>query len=207
MIATLRGALVHKEAGRAVIECGGVGYEVHLTAHAAAQLPALGGEVFLHIEESFAMYGGGATLYGFATPGERTMFCALRDHVPATGAKKALEYLDKAAKSLPDFRRAVLEKDARLLCAVFGFTKKTADKLIESLKDHLDAVAVPGAERIARAEESAVAQGAMAQALSALSALGYKGAEARAALAAVAQEKGGHELTAEQVVRLALKKL
>lgn len=207
MIASLRGTLVHKDLASAVLDCGGVGYEVHLAAHAAAALPAPGAEVFLFVEESFALYGGGAALYGFLTAAERGMFRTFRDHVPSTGAKKALEYLDKAMKSLPDFRRAIIEKDAKLLCGVFGFTKKTADKLVDALKDHLDAVPAAGAERFARSEGASLPDGALAQALSALAALGYKGSEARAALAAVAQENQPDGLTAERAVRLALKKL
>ena len=89
----------------------------------------------MHVAESVAMYGGGVTLYGFLTPSDKEMFLTLRDCVPGTGAKKALEYLDKASKSLPDFRRAVLEKDAKVLTGVFGFTRKTAERLIDALKE------------------------------------------------------------------------
>lgn len=207
MIASLRGTLLVKEAERVVVEAGGVGYEVFVTGATAAQLPPVGEDVFLQICESFAMYGGGATLYGFAAPADLSMFLAFRDHVPSTGAKKALEYLDKAAKSLPDFRRAILDKDAKILCGVFGFTKKTADKLIDALKDKLESVHVPGAERIGKSEVPALPSSSLSQALSALSALGYKPAEARAALSSVAEETSGGILEVEQLVRLALKRL
>lgn len=204
MIASLRGTVLSCGPGRLVLEAAGVGYEVSVTSAASAALRP-GEAAFLLVVESFGMYGGGSTLYGFATPADRDLFLAFRDSVPDTGAKKALEYLDKASKSLPDFRRAVLDRDARLLCAVFGFTKKTAAKLVESLRERLESVAVPGPERLARAGDRPEA--AMAQALSALSALGYKPAEARAALQAVAEEDPGSTLDAEGIVRLALKRL
>ncbi len=207
MIASLRGPVLSKEEGRVVVEAGGVGYEVFLTSAALSQLPAVGGEAVLHIEESFGMYGGGATLYGFVSPSERAMFRELRDNVPSTGAKKALEYLEKASKSLPDFRRAILDKDAKLLTGVFGFTKKTAERLIESLKDKLESVHVSGAEKLAPRDAADLATGALSQALSALSALGYKPGEARIALQSVSQDAGGRELAVEQIVRLALKRL
>jgi len=206
VIASLRGTVLSKAEDRAVVEAAGVGYEVFVTSTTSAQL-AIGHEGFLHIEESFGMYGGGATLYGFAAPSERAMFRELRDNVPSTGAKKALEYLEKASKSLPDFRRAILDKDVKLLTGVFGFTKKTAERLVESLKDKLEAVHVAGAERLVRADSADLGSAALSQALSALAALGYKPNEAKLVLQSVAQEAGGKELAVEQIVRLALKRL
>lgn len=205
MIASLRGSVLSVGEAKAVIEVAGIGYEVAMTAHALSQL-VVGREALVLVDESVAMYGGGVSLYGFLSPSEKSMFAAFRDEVPSTGAKKALEYLDKASKSLPDFRRAILEKDAKLLTGVFGFSKKTAERLIDSLKDKLEGVVVPGGERL-RPAEAPASTAAMSQALSALSALGYKPAEARAALAAVAEESSGRELAAEQIVRLALKRL
>ena len=207
MIASLRGTLLSKDAERAVVEAAGVGYEVSVTAATAAALPEPGRSVLLHVAESVAMYGGGVTLYGFLTPSDKEMFLTFRDCVPSTGAKKALEYLDKASKSLPDFRRAVLDKDAKVLNGVFGFTRKTAERLIDALKDEIEAVRVPGAERLTRAGGAALPAGAMNQALSALAALGYRSAEARAALSAVTDEHPGEALDAERIIRLALKRL
>ena len=126
MIASLRGTVVSKDLESLVLEVGGVGHEVHVTGATAARLPAPGAEALLLVAASYAMYGGGETLYGFLSQSEKEMFCAFRDEIPGTGAKKALEYLDKASKSLPDFRRAVIDRDEKLLCGVFGFSKKTA---------------------------------------------------------------------------------
>jgi holliday junction DNA helicase RuvA len=207
MIASLRGQVLVKELDRVILECGGVGYEVSITAATSSRLPGAGAQALLYIAESFAMYGGGATLYGFLAPSDRQLFEAFKEHVPGTGAKKALEYLDRASKSLPDFRRAILEKDAKLLTGVFGFTKKTADKLVEALKDKLEAVHVPGAEKLARSQVPEMGTAALSQALSALAALGYKPAEARTVLQAIAQDDPGHELPVEQIVRIALKRL
>lgn len=207
MIASLRGVVVAKDLESVVLEAGGVGREVHVTASTASSLPAPGGEAFLLVVPSYAMYGGGETLYGFLDASERAMFCAFRDEIPGTGAKKALEYLDKASKSLPDFRRAVLDRDEKLLCGVFGFTKKTATKLVEALKGKLEDVRVPGAPHIRKAAEPVPPTGAWAQALSALESLGYKPSEIRAALQALAEEHGGEEPAPELLVRRALKRL
>ena len=205
MIASLRGTILAKDDHRVIIEAGGVGYEVHVTAAGAAQLPEIGGEALLYISESFGMYGGGASLYGFPSLSDKAMFETFRDKVPSTGAKKALEYLERASKSLPDFRRAVIEKDHKLLTGVFGFSKKTAERLVESLKDGLDALPVPGIERLKHAPE--LPPSALSQALNALAALGYKPSEAKAALQAVAEDSRARELPVEQILRLALKRL
>lgn len=207
MIASLRGAVVSKDLESVVIETGGVGREVHVTASTASRLPGPGGEAFLLVLPSYAMYGGGETLYGFLDASEKAVFAAFRDEIPGTGAKKALEYLDKASKSLPDFRRAVLERDEKLLCGVFGFTKKTAAKIIEALKDKLGDVRVAGVPHLRRADEKPLPAGSWAQALSALEALGYKQGEVRAALQSLAEEHAGGDVPPELLVRQALKRL
>lgn len=207
MIACLRGPVLARDLDRVVIEAGGVGYEVLVTAATAARLPEPGQEALLYIAESFGMYGGGATLYGFLALSEKTLFEAFKDNIPGTGAKKSLEYLERASKSLPDFRRAVIDKDAKILAAVFGFTKKTADKIVEALKDKLESIHLPGAEKIARQGGPEFGAGSLAQVMSALAALGYKPAEARAALQSISEEAGGGALPVEQIVRLALKRL
>ena len=207
MISSLRGVILTKDLESVVLETGGVGREVHVTASTAARLPEPGGEAFLLVVPSYAMYGGGETLYGFLDASEKSLFLAFRDEIPGTGAKKALEYLDKASKSLPDFRRAVIERDEKLLCGVFGFTKKTAVKLLDALKGKLDDLRVAGAPRVQRADAPALPAGSWSQAMAALESLGYKGSEVRAALQALSEEHGGKEVAADLLVRQALKRL
>lgn len=203
MIAFLRGVVFERSDSAAVIEAGGVGYEVHLTPTSLSRLaPGQPAEVF--VSESIAMYGGGTTLYGFLSREERDVFHSLRGHVPSTGAKKALEYLDKASRSFPDFRRAILEGDVRMLAEVFGFTRKTAERLAGALKDKLGESVPRGA--VSRGGEPAEDRG-MTQALDALASLGYKPAEARTALQSVASDLGGRRAPVEEILRLALKRL
>ncbi len=206
MIASLRGTVLSKDLESLILEVGGVGREIHVTAATASRVPA-GSEVLLMVVPSYAMYGGGETLYGFLDASEKAMFCAFRDEIPGTGAKKALEYLDKASKSLPDFRRAVIDRDEKMLAAVFGFSKKTATKIVDALKGKLDDVRVAGAPHIQKAGDAVPATGSWSQALNALEALGYKQSEVRSALQALAEEHGGKDLPAEHLVRQALKRL
>lgn len=206
MIASLRGTVLAKDMESVVLECAGVGHEILVTASTSSRL-TLGGEALLLVVPSYAMYGGGETLYGFLDSSEKALFTAFRDGVPGTGAKKALDYLDKASKSLPDFRRAVIDRDEGLLCGAFGFTKKTAAKLLDALKGKLDDVRIAGSPRLHEAAPAVPASGSWAQALNALSSLGYKPGEVRSALQSLAEEHAGKDLPAEQLVRQALKRL
>lgn len=201
MIATLRGILTDKTAGHVVLEAGGVGYEVAVGASTASRLPGPGGEAELFISESTAMYGGGTTLYGFLTREEKQMFLALRE-LPNTGAKKALDLLEKASRSLPEFRRAVLEEDARMLTDIFGFTKKTADRLLNGLREKLGGLPAGG-----RTRKGVPATAPMTKALEALASLGYRNSECRTALEEVQRELAGKRAPVEEIIRLALRKL
>lgn len=198
MLAYLRGRIVRKDDESAVIEVGGLGYEVFFCAPSLESLGPEGANVEVFLAESISMYGG-SSLYGFRSAEEKKLFDLLRDAVPNTGAKKALDYLGKAVKSMPDFAAAVAAKDLKRLTAIFGFTAKTADKLISALKDKMP-------EGAAAAAGAPQASGAYAQALSALTALGFRAAEARAALEEAAAE-AGPAAGAEPMIRLALRRL
>ncbi|MCM2267551.1 MAG: Holliday junction branch migration protein RuvA [Elusimicrobiales bacterium] len=200
MIAYLRGTVVARNPESAVIETAGVGYEVFLCGPSLEALGPEGSQAQVFVAESISMYGGTA-LYGFLSREEKLLFDLLRDAVPNTGAKKALDYLGKAMKSLPDFTRAVAARDPKPLTVIFGFTAKTAEKLIAALKDKLPASGLPSAGGDLGAQS-----GSYLQAMSALTSLGFRAADARAALEEAARE-AGPRATAEAIIRLALKRL
>ncbi|MBI3297516.1 MAG: Holliday junction branch migration protein RuvA [Elusimicrobia bacterium] len=203
MIATLRGPVVERDGARVIVEAGGVGYEVSVTPHTASRLPAPGSPAFLHVCESTALYGGGTTLYGFLSSDEKALFLLLRE-IPGTGAKKALEALDKASRSQPEFLRALAANDVPGLVKVFGFSRKTAEKMVAALKDK---VGLPSAGPAPRYDSPTPASGPQARALEALAALGYKPAESRLALDSVARDLEGREAAVEELVRLSLRRL
>lgn len=202
MIAHLRGTLDRKNTTSVVIDAGGLGYEVFVPSTTLAALPGTGAEVKLYISESTSMYAGGTTLYGFLTSDEKDIFTLLRDEVPGAGAKKALEYMDKVTRSVPDFRKAVVNKDADMLVSLFGFTKKTADKLISSLKDKTGSLPSTGKEKYTHKPET----GARTEAIAGLVALGYREAQARDAV-----DKALNDIepsaAAAQIIKAALRHL
>ena len=203
MLAYLKGRVILKNAQSAVIETGGVGYEVFFCAVSLETLEqAAQAEVF--VAESISMYGGTA-LYGFLSAEEKALFELFRDAIPATGAKKALEYLNKALRSLPDFKKAVIKNDLKLLTVIFGFTAKTAEKISAALKDKIQELSISGKEKIRDGAYSS--GGPYTQVLNALSALGFKPGEARDALEAAGDSTSDAPESTEALLKRALKLL
>ena len=91
--------------GAIIVEVNGVGYEVSVPLSTQERLPELGRIVKIYISESTSMYGGGTKLYGFLTEEELEVFGCMKDNLANTGAKKALEYLDKADELLAKIER------------------------------------------------------------------------------------------------------
>lgn len=204
MIGYLKGEIIYKDTEQAVILCAGVGYEVSLTASSLDHLHE-GAAAQFWIKESISPYDG-VVLYGFLSREDRDLFLTLKEAVPNTGPKKALEYLNKAKRSLPDFQRAIMAKDPRLLTGIFGFTAKTADKLIASLHDKMGGMVFAGSSKLGAAAGQNLPP-ALMQALEALSALGYSPAEAKRAVESLSDEGVAETDNAEALVRRALKKL
>jgi holliday junction DNA helicase RuvA len=201
VIGSLRGRLLAKKPGEVLMEVAGVGYEVLMTVSAYERMPEEGQEARLYVSESMGMYGGGITLYGFLSLEEKDLYLLLRE-IPGTGAKKALDYLDKISKSSPDFRRAIIDSDTRALTGLFGFTAKTADKMVAALKDKIAGLRVQGREKWT----GVVATPGVGEAIAALVNLGYRESEARAAIDRLpAQTRSGGETP--ELIREALKQL
>ncbi|MBI4667740.1 MAG: hypothetical protein HY747_00925 [Elusimicrobia bacterium] len=116
------------------IESGSVGYRL-IAASSVARRLRLNEETRLFVSQSAALYGGETTLYGFLTEEDRSLFELLRD-IPGVGAKKALDYFDKIQEKSPlGFLQGLVRGDAKLLGSFFGFTPKTAAKMLNSLKE------------------------------------------------------------------------
>jgi Holliday junction DNA helicase RuvA len=164
-------------------------------------LPNLGQEVKLYIVESTGMYGGVVSHYGFLSKEEREMFLLFKDEVPGTGAKKTMEYMEKISKSFADFKNAIVARDISMLSGIFGFTKKTAEKLIASLKDKISGIIVIDTQKW-----SAISGNAnFSEAIAGLVALGYKEFQARETVSKIT--KDNDKLSVESIIKEALKYL
>ena len=202
MIDYFKGILSYKKTNVVVIEACGVGYSINITVDTSNRLPKEGEEIKLYIVEATGLYGGIVSHYGFLSKEEREMFCLIKDEVPSTGAKKAMEYFDKVSKSFADFKVAIIKKDISLLSTVFGFTKKTAEKLVVALKDKIAEISVNNEQKW---QEVSTNSSIEIEAIEALLTLGYIDLQARTAVSKVISQN--NKLEVAQIVKEALKYL
>ena len=176
MIAHLRGKLIFKAPGQAIVEAGGVGYDVSISVPTFTALPALGAETALHIHTQVS--DDQIALFGFLDPDEKRLFERLIS-VSSVGPKLAIKIL--SGLDTERVVQAIRGQDHAQLVRIPGVGKKLAERLVVELKDKLDYFAV--------APVQAAAQGpAVEDVLSALVNLGYQ---------RVAAEKAVEQATAK----------
>ncbi|MGQ2932906.1 MAG: Holliday junction branch migration protein RuvA [Sphingopyxis sp.] len=197
MIAKLTGRLDSSGAGHAVIDVGGVGYLVEASARTLDALGPVGGDVTIHTEmlvgEDFLR------LLGFAKGEERDWFRLLTS-VQGVGAKVALAIL--SALEIGDLQRALASGDSAMIARANGVGPKLAQRIAHELKDKagtLGGISGGGSSYIS------TAPGPLADAVTALTGLGFKPGEASAAVAAASEELGV-DASLDALVRVALKK-
>ena len=200
MIAYLQGEVFEVGEDNVILLCGGVGYLVNITANCAQNLTQ-GTQAALYIEESLSPYDG-TSLYGFPRKEDRDLWALLKSAVPNTGPKKALELLGKAQRSVADFHLAIVNGDPKILTGIFGFTTKTADKLIASLKDKIAGLNIRGESKINVLPDSS----ALKELADALGELGYSSVEARRAIEQLHEAgfnaQSGTEVLIKQALRI-----
>ncbi len=201
MISFLVGELVVKSAPALVLDVNGVGYEVQASLTTFATLPALGARVKLLTH--FVVREDAQLLYGFADHAERKLFCALIK-VNGVGPKLALAIL--SGMDVRGFARCILANDLKSLTCLPGVGKKTAERLVIEMKDRMhdwQAGDVSDHE-LDTADDNRSGGGhniLVAEAETALIALGYKPVEASKAIAKLDFDQLN---TAEDAIRAAL---
>ncbi|GIV07996.1 MAG: Holliday junction ATP-dependent DNA helicase RuvA [Fimbriimonadales bacterium] len=200
MIGRICGTLISLEDSLALVDAGGVGYEVRLPSNLKEQLPPLGETLTLHIRTLFNE-DEGILLFGFLEPAQRRLFDLLIT-VNGVGPRLALNLMGAAE---PDaLARAIARKDTRYLKSLPGVGAKLADRLALELSEKVAQFAF---ER--QVERLAAATRARTIDLDALTdglvQLGYTRREAQAALnAALNEQPDADEPT---LMRLALAQL
>ncbi len=169
MIAHLRGKLIAKHPNQAIVEAGGVGYDVTISVPTFTDLPSAGTEVALHIHTH--VREDAIALFGFLRPDEKQLFERLIS-VSGIGPKLAITIL--SGMPTPDMVSAIRGNDVAKLTRIPGIGKKTAERMVLELRDKLEQFgAAPAAPPISAIEEDV---------LSALVNLGYQRAAAERAL-------------------------
>ena len=189
MIGFLRGRLVVKGTGEALVDVGGVGYRVSMPVRSLGELPAVGEEVVVHTH--LHVREDALALYGFGTREERDLFESL---IGATGIGPKLAVTILSVLPPVELRRVVASADRDALCLVPGIGSKTASKLLIELRDRVGA---PG-----DVADGLATGGRLSEVRAALEGMGFGGEEVRAALALLPAEGDTPEM-----IRLALRSL
>ena len=200
MIAMLTGQLISKGTDQVIIEvAGGIGYRVLIPLSTFYSLPD-DGTVKLHIHTH--VREDALLLYGFLTADERALFILLLS-VAGVGPKLALNILSHASPC--DLRQAIAGSDVKRLATLPGIGKKSAERLVLELKEKINKLDLSG-DALDRGQNIAIAPAPdqSEDALSALLNLGYKEAQARKTLAAIAIAP---ETPLEEILKSALKSL
>jgi Holliday junction DNA helicase RuvA len=177
MIAHLRGRLIGKHPNQAIVEAGGVGYDVAITVPTFSELPAAGSEVALHIHTH--VREDALALYGFLRPEEKQLFEKLLT-VSGIGPTLAVKILSGMAIS--EMVGAIRANDFARLTKIPGVGRKTAERMCVELRDKLEAFGAPQPVATHSAEEEDV--------ISALTNLGYQRALAEKAVERAVQSAG-----------------
>ncbi len=195
MIARLSGTVSEKGADHAILDVGGVGYLVHLSAVTLAQLPPHGHAATLRTFTNVRQ--DAIELFGFASEDEESVFRALID-VKGVGPRAAQNIL--SGIQAKDLAAAIAQGDVARLTKVPGVGKKTAERLVVELKEKLALLA-----RAAGPAKVAPGAGALDQLRTALVNLGYKAPQADGAVDRLRDAGDGKKL--DELLREALKLL
>ena len=202
MISYIRGTLAEKNEDSAVVEAHGVGYQIFVPVPVLSELPPLGESVKIYTY--FSVREDGMSLFGFLFRQDLAMFKQLIG-VNGIGPKSALGILSALRPDV--LRMAVASGDAKTISRAPGVGPKTAQRIILDLKDKIrpeDVLAGGLEESLAVPEEISGVGQAGKEAVEALTALGYSAAEAAGAVKKV---KITEEMTAEDVLKGALRHL
>ena len=203
MIGKLKGLVDSSGDDWVLIDCGGVCYEAFCSSRTLQALPSPGGAAVVFIET--IVREDMIRLYGFATEAEKAWFNLLLT-VQGVGARVALSILSTLAPS--ELSSAVALQDKAMIGRANGVGPKLAIRLVTELKGKVPAVG--GIEAGTLGLQAALGEGmapsAVADAVSALTNLGYSSAQASAALARIVAREGEGVAT-EKLIRLGLREL
>ena len=205
MIGKLKGIIDSYGEDYVILDVGGVGYQVHCASRTLQALPSPGEAAVLSIETY--VREDQIKLFGFRTDHEREWFRLLQT-VQGVGARVALAVLGTLSPA--DLANAIALRDKAAVARTPGVGPKVAERIVTELKDKAPALAVAGLHVPAAVngtgkgarEVSASGDGhATAEAISALTNLGYNPAQASQAIAIAARDLGAEADTAKLIRR------
>ncbi len=193
MITQLQGRLIEKFPTHVVIDCQGVGYEVHISLHTFGQL---GDDENIRLYTHLQVREDAHTLFGFFEPMERSIFRLLIS-ISGIGASIARTMLSSMTPN--QIQQAIVHEDLAAIKAVKGIGLKTAQRVLIELKDKIQNVA--GMEEIPASRSNTTKE----ETLSALEVLGYPRRQAEKVIDNIIQS--APESSVEALIKQALNKL
>ena len=204
MIHYIHGTLREISDGLIIVEACGIGYGIYVPATVLGELPAVGTEV--RIYTYYSVKEDSQSLFGFLYKEDREMFIRLIG-VNGIGPKGALAILSILRPD--DLRLAIITGDAKAISSAQGIGKKTAERVILDLKDKVGDLAGGYSGSLASdlggrhtGMTASASAGPMAEAIDALTTLGYSRMEAGRAVGAVVLSE---DMTTEDILKAALK--
>ena len=203
MIEYIKGELTELTPATAVVEAAGVGYALNISLNTYSTIQGKK-EVKLYVHENLVTGGrdDAYTLYGFASRQERDLYRLLIT-VSGVGANTARMIL--SASSPSELCNAIASADERMLKAVKGIGRKTAQRIIVDLKDKIVQMGIATELHASTSTAPSIDMGVRDEAVSALTMLGFATAPSAKIVAALLQDEP--PLPVEQVVKLALKQI
>jgi Holliday junction DNA helicase RuvA len=203
MIGKLKGMVDSFGDDWVLIDCGGVCYEAHCSSRTLQSLPRVGEAAVVFIET--ILREDLIRLFGFATEAEKSWFLLLTT-VQGVGARVALSILSVLTPA--ELSSAVALQDKAMVGRANGVGPKLAVRIVTELKGKVPAIGAidAGTLGLQTALGEGVAKSNVADAVSALTNLGYSSAQASAALARVVA-KEGEDAATEKLIRLGLREL
>ena len=196
MIGRVTGTLLEKQAPHILLDVGGLGYEVQVPMTTLFELPEVGSRVTLLTH--FVVREDSQLLYGFLREQDRSLF---RDLIKVSGVGPKMGLAILSGMDTDAFVRSVQLEDASKLVQLPGVGRKTAARLLVEMRDRVKDWAPEAVDDAGAVTPAANRRRVLAEAESALIALGYKPVEASKVLSALDQD--GVD-SAEELIRLAL---
>ena len=190
MLAYITGTIAYKDAESAIIEAGGIGYDISMSVHALAEMPEVGSPA--HVWTHLQVKEDGWALFGFAAPAEKEIFLKLIG-VSGIGPKIALAAL--STFKAPELAAHIAAGDVSAISTIPGIGKKTAQRIVLELQGVLS---TEGVTADAAGGEIAAE---LRDATAALESMGFSADEVTAAL------KGCTAGDTSAMIRYALKNL
>jgi len=194
MIASIEGKIAEKTPTFVVIECNGIGYQVHVSLITYSQISERSS---VRLLTHLVVREDAQILYGFAQEEERELF---RNLISVSGVGPNTARMILSSMSVSEIQLAIVNKDISALQSIKGIGSKTAQRIIVDLKDKIEKAGVLAEENLGSTNNTI-----REEALSALVMLGYNKAIAQKTINLVIKERSGNIPTVEQLIKEVLK--